>query len=417
MQQFVRLLCLGCILVGLPVVAEEFYYLGGDTGYYESRYSRAQSGKSVFYLQRQTDSNAAILENRAERFLGSIYYQNEWLYLSTGHRYTPLDSFLLFKDKEYFSAFTNYANDILAQPLRQSSWLGLWPNSWGLGGFLAGKHQGVYMHAPEQMLSFAISDNLSLAFASLHLPSFVWPVGKGVLRLKLHAEVVREKQQEYGYFNSFMSMAHYGLELESSIYREQADAQQKRNISTIPPSVRFLQISRYHYNRIQVLYSDGEDRHIGLVSANLAILVGFWGAICASGRYYQVQQKGKQEQNSIAYGLSYEYRFYKSEMMFRLEKRNSGGRLAEIQLALYPAKYWKFAVSALWQANQNRFPSMFRDWADGIIVFTNFTEKQWLLRLKLAGGNFVFLASTSRDKLAVRDSYFANVQYRKKFDF
>ncbi|MBK9503311.1 MAG: hypothetical protein IPO06_28830 [Leptospiraceae bacterium] len=119
--------------------------------------------------------------------------------------------------------------------------------------------------------------------------------------------------------------------------------------------------------------------------------------------------------NTLALGISYEYRLKSTEFMLRFERRKNLDELAELKWTVRPISDWKLEISSILQKDSNQFRSLYEQWSDGENINTILTDRAAAFKLKLVSDFLVFNVSGSRRINGAGEIYFANIQFKQEF--
>ncbi len=407
--------------------AKPKFTLYGTAEYFESRFVKEnQKSKTNALFNTQYKNWQAGIEKRGEAPLGSVEFKNEYFYISAGHRYKPIPGFYILRDEEYYSAFQNPRLGVIPQPLKKSIWLGILPIRWSGGIFMGeglSEHKpSLYIKSPEDIFAYTYSPETKIHFFALNLRNFKMQP-KSDAEFTISSQAMGKRENYFGYLNLIAFFPKKGLETKISSYREDNGglfvSNQDNLKGTDNEKAFFLKISRFHYDRLEAFKSISRDTEERVIGVNSSIISGSKGAICISGRGYQklpaVIDEKNTRLNTLALGISYEYRLKATEFMLRLEKRKNDDELAELKWTVRPISDWKMEISSLIQKDSNQFRSLYEQWSDGENINTILTDRSAAFKLKLISDFLVFNVSGSRKINGAGEIYFANIQFKQEF--
>lgn len=419
------------ILLGIEnLFAEEVkpkFSFYGTAEYFESRFVREnQRSKTNALLNTQYKNWQAGIEKRGEAPLGSIEFKNEFLYFSAGHRYKPIPGFYILRDEKYYSAFQNPRLGVIPQPLKKSIWLGILPIRWSGGIFMGegiSEHKpSLYLKSPEDIFAYTYSPETKIHFYALNLRNYkTHPKSDG--EFTISSQAMGKRENYYGYMNFTAFFPKKGLETRISYYKEDNGglfvSNQDNLTGTNNEKAFNLKIARYHYDRLEAFKNISDKVEERVIGVNSSIFHGSKGAICISGRAYQKNPVVVEEKspilNTLALGISYEYRLKSTEFLLRFEKRKNDDELAELKWTVRPIPDWKMEISSLIQKDSNQFRSLYEQWSDGENINTILTDRAAAFKLKLVSDFLVFNVSGSRRINGAGEIYFANIQFKQEF--
>ena len=419
------------ILFGIKnLLAEEAkpkFTLYGTAEYFESRFVREnQKSKTNALFNTQYKNWQAGIEKRGETPLGSLEFKNELFYFSAGHRYKPIPGFYILRDEKYYSAFQNPRLGVIPQPLKKSIWLGVLPIRWSAGIFMGegiSEHKpSLYIKSPEDIFAYTYSPETKIHFLALNLRNYkIHPKSEG--EYTISSQAMGKRENYYGYMNLSAFFPKKGMEVELSHYREDNGglfvSNQDNLTGTNNEKAFNLKISRYHYDRLEAFKNISDKKEERVIGVNSSILSGRIGALCISGRGYQklpaVIDEKNPRLNTLALGISYEYRLKTTEFMLRFEKRKNLDELAELKWTVRPIPDWKLEISSILQKDSNQFSSLYEQWSDGENINTILTDRAASFKLKLVSDFIVFNVSGSRKINGAGEIYFANIQFKQEF--
>jgi hypothetical protein len=416
-----------CIKNLLGEEAKPKFTLYGTAEYFESRFVKEnQRSKTNALFNTQYKNWQAGIEKRGETPLGSVEFKNEFVYISAGHRYKPIPGFYILRDEKYYSAFQNPRLGVIPQPLKKSIWLGILPIRWSGGIFMGegiSEHKpSLYLKSPEDIFAYTYSPETKIHFYALNLRNYkIHPKSDG--EFTISSQAMGKRENYYGYVNFTAFFPKKGMEARVSHYREDNGGlfvSNQDNLTGANNERAFnLKISRYHYDRLEAFKNISDKVEERVIGVNSSIIHGSKGAICISGRAYQkipvVIDDKNPILNTLALGISYEYRLKSTEFILRFEKRKNQDELAELKWTVRPISDWKMEISSLIQKDSNQFRSLYEQWSDGENINTILTDRAAAFKLKLVSDFLVFNISGSRKINGAGEIYFANIQFKQDF--
>ncbi len=416
------------ILLSVNISANESikYLIGGTAETLQSRFIQENSqSKTNIFASMAYSSFKVFGEKRNEKFYGSGQFQNDYLFISAGHRYKAVPGFYLLRDRKFYSAFQNPETGIIPQPLDTSAWAGGFRNGWGFGVFMgkniSEKNFSYYIKSPQEQ--FALTYSPEKKFASLYLDfrNIKTEEKKGSPEFTISSQILGDKKDYYGYFNSKLIIPRQGVESEISLYREDKGnlfAMGSEKSSAVDESKAvFVKISRYHYDRIEAFQERKGIFIDNVFGVNSALVSGILGSFCVKGRYYNNSSTEGNPQivDTLGGGFGYEYRLKSTEFLLGVEERKNRDKLFEFKFTIRPVPDWKFEISSVVQGEENKFRSLFEQWSDGENVNTVLTDRKTIFKMKTSGSFLVFNISGSRKKDGKGEVYFANFQFKAEF--
>jgi hypothetical protein len=401
------------------------FTIGTNQTHAQYRYTpQVRSNLSMFILQLSQKNYGLFADTRNDKLYGSVFYKNNYIYVSSGNRYKPVQSFFLAKDNRFFSSFLNPKQGAIEQPLVNSHWFGLFPNAYSIGIFHADRwtkdKPGIYFHFPDRIFNVSYIPEKELGDISLQLYKKEFEIGKIKGMYSVFSEFLGNRKYNFGYWNALLTFPDHKIEIESSINKE-GDSRFFTETYHSKQSTNYLAKVKYNqHNRLEVFYGFDNTNIFTMAGANTPVFLSRYGAICLGARSYTLDQVVKEwnvikENSTLAFSTSYEYRLYSTWFMLRLEERMNRDRYAEVTYTQELIKNWRASFVYVVQKKGNIFPISFEGWNDALRSTPAFSFHREIMKFRIASPYLIINISANQKDRSDSDIFYANVQAKYVF--
>lgn len=395
--------------------------LGGSTQIMQARYvDQKNSLKSNLWAEWEWNGLSLLGEERGEKSLSSAKFQNDYFAIALGHRYKTIPGFYLGRDPNFYSTLTK------DQPIQRSGFLNFLPGYLSPGVFAlenhTGKKAGLSIVLPDETFALTYSPDTRLRtfYTNLYkvrlLPrrfpkTYFWLNGEGV----------GTKLDYYGYISSKLEIEDRLFYWEGKAYKD-SDGILFQSIDPVVPArqkpiVSWTAVGSGNYHKMEFF----DSVESALRKQYQGFQIGLWDLGWGSPvvRYREYISRGEIETKNefsmtkahalLWMGTGNGFNYYLGR-----EIRENKDLLTEAGLSFYNYGY-KFEVGAIFQKENNLFPSPIENLSTTNTTNVSVTDKKTVVRLRLKT-KFIDWNITASERMGRKGSFiFMNIQFLLEF--